>query len=48
MTPDEIERWKKMRTDAAGAILGGNVADLFGVKPGAPEDDTAHELPEAA
>lgn len=48
VTPDEIERWKRMRTDAAGAILGGNVADLFGVKPDEPEDDTADEPSEAA
>ncbi|MEU5429038.1 phage portal protein [Streptomyces olivoreticuli] len=51
VTPDEIERWKKMRTDAAGAILGGNVAELFGPKPdpdqGEP-DATADEPPEAA
>ncbi|AOR34372.1 hypothetical protein BFF78_27940 [Streptomyces fodineus] len=41
--PDEVERWKTMRTDTAGAILGGNVADLFGPKPdlkqGDPPDD---------
>ncbi|MFG2147528.1 phage portal protein [Streptomyces sp. NPDC048696] len=51
VTPDEIERWKTMRTDAAGAILGGNVADLFGPKPepdqGEP-DPTADDVPEAA
>ncbi|MFJ3858161.1 phage portal protein [Streptomyces sp. NPDC090085] len=48
VTPDEIERWKRMRTDAAGAILGGNVADLFGVKPNEPEVEPADELPEDA
>ncbi|MEV7582238.1 phage portal protein [Streptomyces erythrochromogenes] len=47
VTPDEIERWKQMRTDAAGAILGGNVAALFGPKPDVAEDP-ADELPEAA
>ncbi|MFE3409458.1 phage portal protein [Streptomyces mirabilis] len=32
-TPEEIERWKSMRTDQASAIVGGNMADLFGAKP---------------
>lgn len=37
VTPDEIERWKSMRDDQAAAIVGGNVAGLFGPKPdGAP------------
>lgn len=51
VTPDEIERWKTMRTDAAGAILGGNVADLFGPKPEpdpGPDESTSDELPDAA
>ncbi|MEU7190939.1 phage portal protein [Streptomyces sp. NPDC045369] len=41
VTPDEIERWKSMRTDAAGAILGGDMASFFGPKPdqGEPADD---------
>lgn len=34
-TPEEIERWKSMREDQAAAIVGGNMADLFGAKPGA-------------
>ena len=28
-----VERWKSMRDDQAAAIVGGNVADLFGPKP---------------
>lgn len=36
-TPEEIERWKSMRDDQAAAIVGGNIADLFGPKP----DDAA-------
>jgi len=36
VTPDEIERWKGMRQDQAAAIVGGDVASLYGVKP----DDT--------
>lgn len=45
VTPDEIARWKEMRTDQAAAILGGDMASMFGVKPdqGEPEAD-----PEAA
>lgn len=31
--PDEVERWKSMRTDQAAAIVGGNIAGLFGPKP---------------
>ncbi|WP_418956833.1 phage portal protein [Streptomyces tritici] len=51
VTPDEIARWKRMRDDQAGAILGGNVAALYGPKP--PEDDQgedepADELPDVA
>ncbi|MBZ4319530.1 phage portal protein [Streptomyces huiliensis] len=51
VTPDEIERWKTMRTDAAGAILGGTVADLFGPKPmpsDQGDDATTDEMPGAA
>lgn len=49
VTPDEIERWKRMRDDQADAIVGGNVASLFGVKPGDQADEpAADELPEAA
>lgn len=33
VTPDEIERWKLMRDDQAAAIVGGNMAGLFGPKP---------------
>jgi len=36
-TPEEIERWKSMRDDQAAAIVGGNIAGLFGAKP----DDTS-------
>lgn len=32
-TPEEIERWKSMRDDQAAAIVGGNIAGLFGAKP---------------
>ncbi|MFF1812381.1 phage portal protein [Streptomyces sp. NPDC058251] len=43
-TPEEIERWKSMRDDQAAAIVGGNIAGLFGAKP----DDTATEPDPAA
>lgn len=36
-TPEEIERWKTMRTDQAAAIVGGNIAGLFGAKPDTDE-----------
>ncbi|MGW6920841.1 phage portal protein [Streptomyces sp. NPDC054950] len=32
-TPEEIERWKSMRNDQAAAIVGGDMAGLFGAKP---------------
>ncbi|WP_327389735.1 phage portal protein [Streptomyces microflavus] len=48
VTPDEIERWKQMRTDAAGAILGGNMTDLFGPKPDRGEDDDQADDAEGA
>ncbi|MFF7408708.1 phage portal protein [Streptomyces lydicus] len=35
-TPEEIERWKSMRDDQAAAIVGGNIAGLFGAKPDDP------------
>ncbi|MFD4141559.1 phage portal protein [Streptomyces sp. NPDC058572] len=48
VTPDEIDRWKRMRDDQASAILGGNVAGLFGPKPEDDHDDEpADELPDA-
>jgi len=34
--PDEIKRWKSMRDDQAAAIVGGDIAGLFGPKP--PQD----------
>ncbi|MFC9620273.1 phage portal protein [Streptomyces sp. NPDC056930] len=41
-TPEEIERWKSMRDDQAAAIVGGNIAGLFGAKPDeVPADDPA-------
>ncbi|MCF3174796.1 phage portal protein [Streptomyces sioyaensis] len=41
-TPEEIERWKSMRDDQAAAIVGGNIAGLFGAKPDeAPAEDPA-------
>lgn len=45
--PDEIERWKSMRDDQAAAIVGGNIAGLFGPKdePSAPEDEGVSEEP---
>ncbi|MEV0445444.1 phage portal protein [Streptomyces spectabilis] len=48
VTPDEIARWKSMRDDQASAILGGNVAELFGPKPEGEPDEPADELSEAA
>ncbi|WP_052844991.1 phage portal protein [Streptomyces sp. NRRL S-31] len=44
-TPEEIERWKSMRDDQAAAIVGGNIAGLFGPKP---DDTTAEDLTIAA
>lgn len=41
-TAEEIERWKSMRTDQAAAILGGDMAAMYGIKGEAeagPEDD---------
>jgi hypothetical protein len=38
-TPEEIERWKTMRTDQAAAIVGGGMAELFGAKPEVQPDD---------
>lgn len=39
---DTIERWKKMRDDQAAAIVGGDIAGMFGPKPEAePEDEAA-------
>jgi hypothetical protein len=46
VTPDEIDRWKRMRNDQAAAILGGSIADLYGPKP--DQDEPADELPDAA
>ncbi|MFE5896848.1 phage portal protein [Streptomyces sp. NPDC056488] len=45
VTHDVIERWKRMRDDQAGAILGGNVAALYGPKP--PEDDQGDDQTDA-
>ncbi|WP_415956436.1 phage portal protein [Streptomyces sp. 021-4] len=39
VTPDEIDRWKRMRDDQATAVLGSNVAALFGEKPDQAEPD---------
>jgi hypothetical protein len=37
--PDQINRWKTMRNDQAAAIVGGDLAGMFGPKPeAAPED----------
>lgn len=36
VTPEEIERWKSMRDDQAAAIVGGDIAGLFGPKPELP------------
>lgn len=49
VTPDEITRWKSMRDDQAAAILGGNLADLYGPKTDpAGDDEPADVLPDAA
>lgn len=40
-TPEEIERWKSMRDDQAAAIVGGNIAGLFGAKPEPTAGDPA-------
>ncbi|MFE0447335.1 phage portal protein [Streptomyces fungicidicus] len=39
VTPDQIERWKTMRTDQAAAIVGGDLASMFGGKPGQADDE---------
>lgn len=41
--PDEVERWKSMRTDQAAAIVGGDIAGLFGPKPDEPTEDEPPE-----
>lgn len=41
VTPDQIERWKSMRTDQAAAVVGGDLASMFGTKP-----DPADQAPE--
>ncbi|MEU5149732.1 phage portal protein [Streptomyces yangpuensis] len=41
--PDEVERWKSMRTDQAAAIVGGNIAGLFGPKPEEPMEEGSVE-----
>lgn len=41
--PGEIERWKSMRDDQAAAIIGGDMASLFGPKP----DNGAEQVPTA-
>ncbi|MEU3686990.1 phage portal protein [Streptomyces narbonensis] len=45
--PDEVERWKSMRTDQAAAIVGGNLAALVGPKPDLePVEDEGAEAPQ--
>ncbi|WP_461296328.1 phage portal protein [Streptomyces harbinensis] len=41
VTPDEIERWKRMRNDQAAAIVGGELGSLYGVKPGEEVSEAA-------
>ncbi|QDY79786.1 phage portal protein [Streptomyces qinzhouensis] len=48
VTHDEIERWKRMRTDQAAAILGGDLAALYGPKPTEGEQGSAEPVPEVA
>lgn len=36
--PDEVARWKEMRTDQAASIVGGDLAGLFGVKDDGDEE----------
>ncbi|MGW3229425.1 phage portal protein [Kitasatospora sp. NPDC001095] len=43
VTPDEIERWKRMREDQAAAIVGGSLGAMFGPKP-EPEADQGQPL----
>ncbi|AKY02152.1 portal protein [Streptomyces phage Nesbitt] len=40
VTPDMVERWKSMRTDQAAAIVGGDLASMFGSKPEPGEEGT--------
>jgi hypothetical protein len=46
VTPDEIERWKTMRNDQASAIVGGDIAGLFGPKPDPAADVQTDGAPE--
>lgn len=48
VTPDEILRWKTMRDDQAAAVLGGNIAGLFGPKPEVVDDPAPEPTTEAA
>ncbi|MCX4663349.1 phage portal protein [Streptomyces uncialis] len=48
VTPEEIERWRRMRNDQASAILGGNLAGLYGPKPDADQVEPADALADAA
>jgi hypothetical protein len=41
VTPEMVERWKSMRTDQAAAIVGGNLASMFGAKPDQEEEPPA-------
>jgi hypothetical protein len=43
VTPDEIERWKTMRNDQAAAIVGGDIAGMFGPKPDTEATDEPEE-----
>ncbi|MEU5160465.1 phage portal protein [Streptomyces sp. NPDC020875] len=48
VTPEEIGRWKRMRNDQAAAIVGGDIAGLYGPKPVEGERERAEPVPEAA
>ncbi|MEU5974299.1 phage portal protein [Streptomyces sp. NPDC047315] len=48
VTPEEIERWRRMRTDQAAAILGGDLASLYGPKLTEGEQGPAESIPEVA
>ncbi|MFF2544001.1 phage portal protein [Kitasatospora sp. NPDC058063] len=48
VTPEEIERWKRMREDQAAAIVGGSLGGLFGPKSEPDQGQSADPVEVAA
>lgn len=46
VSPSEVERWKDMRTDQAAAVVGGDLASMFGPKPEPQADPNAPQAQE--